>query len=220
MKRWKKYENYLHSGDWHVHTNYTDGKNTVFEYCEKAQENGLELIAFTEHVRRNLDYNFDDFISDVYSAKDHFDLNVLVGCEAKVLDLRGALDVSKSVLDECEVVLGAFHKFKINKKRYLTAIENMLKNLDVDIWAHPTLFAKNNGFELSQDDLLRIVNLCKEEGVLIERNIRYDLPDERFMKLILKGNVDFVISSDAHDISMLLNTETLNLYKQKQKYLI
>lgn len=219
MKRWKRYRAQLHTGDWHVHTSYTDGKNTVFEYCEKAQENGLELIAFTEHVRKDLDYIFDDFVSEVYSAKDQFDLNILVGCEAKVLDLNGSLDVSKSVLDVCEIVLASFHKFEKNKKNYFAAIENMLENPHVDIWAHPTLFAKNNGFELSQGNLLRVIKLCKENEVLIERNIRYNLPNDEFMKLSMAENAEYVISSDAHDVSMLLNKQVLNFYKQPTKHL-
>lgn len=219
MKRWKKYEKCLHTGDWHVHTNYTDGKNTIFEYCKKAQENGLELIAFTEHVRRDLDYNFNDFVSDVYSAKDRFDLNVLVGCEAKVLDLNGSIDVSKNVLKDCEIVLGSFHKFD-DKNNYLTALENLLRSPDVDIWAHPTLFAKNCGFELIQSSLVKIIKICIENEVLIEKNIRYNLPDDRFMQLILKENVNFVVSSDAHEISMLLDKKILNSYKQQLEYLI
>ena len=74
-----------------MHTNYTDGKNTVFEYCKQAEKNGLELIAFTEHVRKKLDYNFDEFLADVYAAKDKFDLEILAGCEVKVLDSEGTL---------------------------------------------------------------------------------------------------------------------------------
>ena len=97
MKNWKKYQEYLEKGDWHVHTNYTDGKNTVLEYCEQAEKNELKLIVFAEHVRKKLDYNFDKFLSDVQSAKDKFNLIILVGCEAKMIDLKGTLDVSKDI---------------------------------------------------------------------------------------------------------------------------
>ena len=62
MKKWRKYQSYLTSGDWHIHTNYTDGENSIEDYCERALKNGLELIAFTEHVRRDLDYAFGQFI--------------------------------------------------------------------------------------------------------------------------------------------------------------
>jgi len=79
----------------------------------------LELIAFTEHVRRNLDYDFDDFVAEVYSAKDKFDLEILAGCEAKVVDSEGRLDVSDDILKECEIVLGVFHRFEPVDKMYI-----------------------------------------------------------------------------------------------------
>ena len=68
-KKWFPYRDYLHKGDWQVHTSYTDGSNTVFEFCERAVKNNLELIAFTEHVRSELDYNFYSLISDIESAR-------------------------------------------------------------------------------------------------------------------------------------------------------
>jgi len=208
MKKWQKYEQYLSRGDWHVHTNYTDGKSTIFEYCEQAEKNGLELIAFTEHVRRNLDYNFDDFVAEVYSAKDKFDLEILVGCEAKVLDIKGTLDVSEEVLKECEVVLGAFHRFEpIEKKAYLIALKNMLSNPDVDVWAHPTLFAKKNKFTLSTKDIHDISTLSLKYNVLIEKNMKYNVPDRVFREIASKAGCKFVNGSDAHQVNELLKLE-------------
>ena len=208
MKKWQKYVQYLSRGDWHVHTNYTDGKSTIFEYCEQAEKNGLELIAFTEHVRRNLDYNFDDFVAEVYSAKDKFDLEILAGCEAKVLDSEGTLDVSEEVLKECEVVLGAFHRFEsIEKKAYLIALKNMLSNPDIDIWAHPTLFAKKNKFTLSTKDIRDISTLSLKYSVLIEKNMKYNVPDKVFQEIASKAGCKFVNGSDAHQVSELLKLE-------------
>lgn len=205
MKKWKKYEPYFLSGDWHVHTNYTDGKNTVFEYCEQAQKNGLELIAFTEHVRKELDYDFDDFVSDVFSAKDRFDLEVLAGCEAKVLDIDGNLDASEEVLRTCEIVLGAFHRFDPPQKvSYITALLNMITNPYVDIWAHPTQFGIRNKISLNEDDLYKIATSCFINDVLIEKNKKYNLPDEKFLTIISKLKCKFSRGSDAHDIDELL----------------
>lgn len=205
MKKWKKYETYLLSGDWHVHTNYTDGKNTIFEYCEQAQRNGLELIAFTEHVRKKPDYDFDNFISDVFSAKDRFDLEVLGGCEARVLDIYGNLNASEDVLRTCEIVLGAFHSFDPPQKgSYLTALLNMITHPDVDIWAHPTQFAIRNKIFLSEEDYHRIAMYCFDNDVLIEKNKKYNVPDENLLTIASKLKCKFSRGSDAHEISELL----------------
>lgn len=204
MKRWHKYEDYLLKGDWHVHTNYTDGKNTIYEYCEQAEKNGLELIAFTEHVRRSLDYNFDEFLTDIYAAKDRFDLEILAGCETKVLDSKGTLNISDEVLKECEIVLGAFHRFEpVEKDAYITALKNMLSNPDVDIWAHPTLFTKNK-FALSIVDINNILNLSLQYEILIEKNMKYNLPGGIFLKIASNLGCKFVTGSDAHQVNELL----------------
>ena len=55
----------LNKGEWHIHTDYTDGKNSVFEYCKVAERLGIPLLAFTEHVRKKMDYDFDQFVEDV-----------------------------------------------------------------------------------------------------------------------------------------------------------
>lgn len=210
MKRWLKYKQFLHTGDWHVHTNYTDGKNTILEYAQKAVENNLELIAFTEHVRRIMDYSFEDFMSEVYSVKDKFNIEILVGCEAKVIDTDGNIDVSPDVLKKCDIVLGTFHEFKPkNKAAYLLALKNMLKNRDVDIWAHPTLFAKKNNFLLSDEEICELVELCYTNEVLIERNKKHDVPNITFLNFSSIRGLNFVFGSDAHQIDELLDRKTL-----------
>ena len=202
MKKWKRYEKCLLTGDWHVHTTYTDGKNTIFEYCEDAEARELELIAFTEHVRRELTYNFDDFIADVYSAKDKFDIIILGGCEAKVLDLSGRIDVQKEVLENCEIVLAAFHRWNYqNKEDYIIAVKNMLAKSYVDIWAHPTIIHRKFGFDLSEEEMKQIVKICHEKEVLIEKNARYNLPDENFIMIAEEEKCKFVYGSDAHSIN-------------------
>lgn len=210
VKRWKKYEDFLLRGDWHIHTNYTDGQNTVFEICETAVKNGLEMIAFSEHVNKVLDYNFDNFLSDIYSARDKFDLKILVGCEAKVLDLEGNIDVEKDVLKSCEIVLGVFHSFLYqDKDNYMKTLKNMLKNPDVDIWGHPTLFTHRHMIQLNKDDILDIVTACMENEVLIERNLNYGLPTQKFIDIVLEKKWKFVIGSDSHRTLDLPNKELL-----------
>jgi DNA polymerase (family 10)/putative hydrolase len=208
MKKWEKFEDYLHRGDWHIHTNYTDGKNTIADYCHQAIKNRLKLIAFTEHVNQNLTYDFDKFISDARSAKEKFNLKILYGCEAKVLDLNGTLNAPEDILKKCELVLGVFHSFPYNdKQNYLKALKNMLKNPYVDVWAHPTLFTLNK-FKLTKDEVDEVIQCCMQNNVLIEKNVKYNVPDRQCMKVI-KKKWKFTLGSDAHNISELLKKEEL-----------
>ena len=208
----------LEYGDVHVHTGYTDGKNTIREYCQKALQNNLEAIAFTEHVRKNLDYSFDNFLLDVEKVRREFlQLVVSSGCEVKVLDTKGGLDAPETVLKQCEIVIGVFHSFKHQDKRsYLTALKAMLRNPVVDIWGHPTLFLREHNMRLEKEELNGIINLCIENGVLIERNLKYSVPDADFIRLAVSKGAKFVIGSDAHNINEL---PTMHRLKEEWNWL-
>ncbi len=207
--RLNKFQKYFLNGEWHVHTNYTDGKNSVEEYCAAAVKKGIPLIAFTEHVRKELDYDFDKFVMDIKEARKKYpDLIILVGCETKVLDIEGNLDVSDNILDKCNIVLGDFHSFPCSdKKSYLTALKNMLKKGKIDVWAHPMLFAKKNNFNLSKREFKGLIDLCIKNGIVIEKNRRYKLPGKNFMRIVEETNATFINGGDIHSISEMRKME-------------
>ena len=212
MMRWELKDRYIKYGDFHVHTNYTDGKNTVLEYCQRARQNNLKLIAFTEHVRRNLTYDYDKFLSDIFQAKYEFtDIEIISGCEAKILGVDGELDAPEEILYQCDIVIGVFHSFKYKDiKNYLVALKAMLRDPIVDIWGHPALFAKRHNMKIEYDEIIEIIDICIENDILIERNLKYNLPNYDFIKLALSRGAKFVIGSDAHSISELLTIQKLN----------
>ena len=51
--------------DSHIHTNWTDGKNSISEIYEKAQNLTLERIVFTEHSSKTSESWFNKFADDV-----------------------------------------------------------------------------------------------------------------------------------------------------------
>lgn len=203
--RLKKYQDHFASGAWHVHTNYTDGKSSVDQYCRKAMDNKIPLIAFTEHVWKELNYDFDQFVGDIETAREQYpSLIILSGCEAKVIDLEGNLDVTAATLSQCDIVIGVFHSFiHSDKTNYLTALTNMLKNQKADLWGHPTLFAREKGFTLTTSEITEILNVCKEYGMIIEKNLRYSLPDTDFLDLAKKQDVPVINSGDFHSSTEL-----------------
>jgi DNA polymerase (family 10)/putative hydrolase len=210
MKKWERYSKYLETGDWHCHTRYTDGRNTVMEMCRQAQKNGLELIAFTEHVRKELSYDFDMLVKDIQAARKKYpNLKILVGCETKVLDTDGNLDVTEETLKRCDIVLGTFHSFPSSNKRELeSALRNMLKNPQVDIWAHPITFFQKCPF--CKKDVHEIIKLCTANNVLIENNTKARYSSPRLMDVCRKMGARTVVGSDAHGVE--------DLRSLKQKY--
>jgi DNA polymerase (family 10)/putative hydrolase len=204
MKGWEPFRDLLIWGDWHCHTTYTDGRNTVQEMCTKALQNNLKLIAFTDHVRQDLDYDFDLLLRDIDTARKTFpQLKILSGCEAKVLDTEGTLDATTDLLKKCDIVIGSFHLFPFVKKaEYLLAMRNMIRNHHVDIWGHPTANLHAVGIQITSREADSLIGLCKNHKVLVEKNLRYPETDW-FADRALELGADVVFSSDAHSTKEL-----------------
>jgi len=196
-KNWMRYADYLMSGEWHIHTAYTDGENSVDDYCRKAALIGVPLLVFSEHVRRTMDYDFYKLLDEIEIARGEYPgLVILPGCEAKVLS-DGSLDVSEDVLDACVIVLMAFHSFPVDVDTYLAALEIALTNPRVDIWAHPGLFLVRNNIVPDKDRIEHILELAVDNDVLIEINKKYNLPPKEWVDIRMEG-VTFVRGGDIH----------------------
>jgi len=199
MKVWKRYKRYLLTGEWHIHTNYTDGKNTVIEYCKLAEKKDIPLLAFTEHVRKNITYNFNKFLEDIEKARDEFDIIILSGCEAKVLP-GGELDVEKWIIESVDYPILAFHSFSKDMEIYVESLKIALQNKYVNAWAHPGLFLQRNKVTLDECVLREIFKIMKNHDVLLEINKKYDLPPKNWLLIAKKYGVKLVKGNDLHSV--------------------
>ena len=205
-KRWQKYQALLAEGDWHVHSHWSnDAQGLIADYCRQARANGLKLIAFTEHVRRKIEFDYREFSADVDAARRAFpELVILKGCEAKVLNVAGEIDAPDHVLAQCDVVIGSFHSFA-DPSQYVPALRNMLRNPAVDIWGHPTLYCVKHGISLDHATLESLVERCIEQDVVIEFNRKYGLPPAAMRELALRKRARYAFGSDAHRVEDLWN---------------
>jgi putative hydrolase len=204
VKRWIPYAPLLAEGDWHVHSRWSnDAEGTIPDYCRQARTNGLKLIAFTEHVRRKLLFDYAAFSEDVERAREQFpDLVILKGCEAKVMNAHGDIDAPPRVLEQCDLVIGSFHSFP-DPGAYVTALENLLRNPQVDVWGHPTLYAVRNGIPLDLATVEGLIDLATEQQVLIEFNAKYRLPSDTMRAMVVDRRAKYVFGSDAHRVDAL-----------------
>lgn len=135
--------NYSFWGEWHVHTDYTDGRSSVIDYTSLAHELNIPTVAFTEHVSVECSYDYDNLLTDIEMAREKYpDMNILSGFEAKVLP-DGTLNCPDSILEKADLKIFAFHSFPQNKEKYMLAIREVISNYELDVWAHPGLFLKN-----------------------------------------------------------------------------
>ena len=62
--------------DLHMHTTYSDGKNSIEDMVKVAIELGLEKIAITDHIWRSSEW-FDKYHNEIVSLRQkysHYDI--------------------------------------------------------------------------------------------------------------------------------------------------
>lgn len=207
-----KYISLFH--DWHMHTFYTDGQYSVEEMAKKATEKGLISIAITEHIRKKPTYSFEQLVLDIKESEKKYELKIFISCEAKVLNINGEVDVTEDIVQKCDFVLGAFHKFPVNKEEYFHAILGMLNNPVVNIWAHPFRFAFLNNINFNDDDLEQIFEDLKNSEKIFEINLRFP-PSDRIIQYIKRYKIKYCFGSDSHQKSTLLDFDTFNYWINK-----
>jgi histidinol phosphatase-like PHP family hydrolase len=204
--------NYL----FHIHTNYTDGISDINNYFEYASQNNINVIIFTEHVRKKLKYDFDVFVNDIEKVNKIFPkIETYIGCEAKLLP-GGDLDIPISILTKIKVICFACHSFPQDIELYRSSFkklftDNQWKNY-IRIWVHPGRFLKKlNLLNKNMKILEELIEIALSEDILIENNLREVLPPKEILEKIPNENI--VIGYDAHSIDEIEILKRLNGYE-------
>jgi DNA polymerase (family 10) len=196
-------------GDLHVHTDATDGRNSLVEMVEAARARGLEYIAITEHSRRQAMSHGFDAARLARQAREIDRLNrevhgirVLRGIEVDILE-DGSLDLPHDALAALDVVVAAVHgHFNLSRARQTARILHALENPYVALLAHPTgrLIGEREPYDV---DMLQVVRAAKARGVHLEVNAhpeRLDLVDT-YCRMCKDQGVRVAVDSDAHAIA-------------------
>jgi DNA polymerase (family 10)/putative hydrolase len=202
MKAWERYPELRLSGEWHAHTSFTDGTATVDQLCAAAVRRSVPLIAFTEHVRRSLDYDFGALLEHIDRAREAYDITILSGLEAKVLP-DGSLDVDDGVLASVDHPIFAYHSFPADKQLFLSSLEQVISSNRAHAWAHPGTFTDRTGIGLDDDELAGVMDMMARHRVALEINTRYMTPNARWMRAAKLKGVAIIRGSDIHSLADL-----------------
>ncbi len=198
MKSWEKYQGLLMTGNWHVHSNYTDGQDSVLRMCDAAVGARLPLLAFTEHVRKELSYDFDAFLSDLKSVRAAFpEIVILSGCEAKILP-GGDIDAPPELIKTVDYPIVSFHSFEGGRDEYLEALKKAVNVPEVCAWGHPGALAEKRAFEFSDEELNEVFGIMAKNKVLLESNEKYGVPKKDWEDLAVNAGVSLVRGRDSH----------------------
>lgn len=193
-------------GDLHVHSNWTDGRNSIEEMAQAAKRRGYQYIAICDHsptigITNGLTpERLQKQIQEIEKVnKTSKELRVLNGIEVDIKS-DGRLDFDDEILATLELVVASVHtRFSQSKKEMTHRIIRAVENPNVNIIAHPTgrLIGKREAYEVDMD---KIIDACKANSKILELNAcpeRLDLSDVNCRKAKEKG-VKIAISTDAH----------------------
>jgi len=198
-------------GVFHVHTNYSDGANSLTEMVYSARELGYKYIGITDHSKsaryahglneEDILRQFDeiDRLNEKYS-----DIKILKGIESDILK-DGSLDYEEDLLKKFDFVIASVHSnFKMSKEEMTERIIKAVKNKYTTIIGHLTgrLLLSRDGYDL---DVYRVIDACAEYDKIIEINSnphRLDI-DWRYIKYAKEKGVKLAICPDAHRVEGL-----------------
>lgn len=208
MISWERF-NRLISGRYlfHIHTDYTDGDLGVHEYFSYADKNNISTIIFTEHVRKRLNYNFDDFLLEIKKNNKYFPgIRAITGIECKILP-SGKLDVRDEIANKVNIIGIACHSFPGDGQLYLKSMKEVIDSSFSDkirVWLHPGLFfLKYSQFQkddLFFDQFKGLVHLANQKRIFGEINKKYELPNAIFDEKMFKYKI---FGADAHNLDEL-----------------
>jgi len=197
-------------GDFHLHTDYSEGRASLETMVKKAETIGYEYIAVTDHSRsQRIAHGMEiDTLKaqwdEIEKLSKRFRMKILRGSEVEILK-DGSLDYPDEVLKKLDIVVGAVHSGFSSTEREMTGrIVTALENRHLDILAHPSgkLLGKREAYAA---DFGTVFETAAANGKVMEINSqpsRLDLNDELILRAKEYG-LKFCISTDSHSVSDL-----------------
>lgn len=198
-------------GDFHVHSNWSDGAEPIEEVAERAKSLGYQYIAITDHSKSTKIANGLTEDRLLKQIKEIRDLNknikgikILSGSEVDI-KTDGTLDFPEKLLKELDIVVASIHiGFKEDEETLTKRIISAIRNPYVNIIAHPTgrLISSREPYKLN---IKRVFEVAVETGTAIEINAYYDRLDlnDVHCQMAKEMGVKMAIGTDAHHISQL-----------------
>ncbi len=198
-------------GDLQVHTDYTDGKNTLSEMIEACRARGYRYVAITDHtkaVRVAGGLTPSEFRSQFREidrlAERTPGIAILKGAEVDILD-DGRLDLDEETLSRLDIVLVSVHsKFRMTEAAMTERVLRAMRHPRVHVFSHPTgrILGRREPYAI---DLAQVARAARDLHVLLEINAqpdRLDLNDVH-VKMAREAGARLIISTDAHRIAEL-----------------
>ncbi|MFW6121036.1 MAG: DNA polymerase/3'-5' exonuclease PolX [Petrotogales bacterium] len=198
-------------GDFHVHSTWSDGSDSVEDIAVFAKKQGFSFIGIADHSQ-SLKVAFGLSGDDVLKKIKEIDkvnekmsgFRVFSGTECDIKP-DGSLDYSNKILEKFDFVYAAIHsRFKMSKREMTQRVTRAMENEYVNILAHPTcrLIGRREPIEI---DIEKIIDAARDTHTFLEINAfpdRLDMTDIH-IRVAKEKNASFIIGTDAHSIDHL-----------------
>jgi len=194
-------------GDFHIHSNYSDGRDDIETLVKEGIKRGYSYIAITDHsgslkVARGLSienlkkqWAEIDKINKKYKNK----IWILKGIESDILP-DGNLDYPDEILKQFDFVIGSVHtNFKMDKNEMTQRILKAMDSKYIKAIGHIS-GRMINSREPYEIDYSAIFQKAVEKNIALEINAqpeRLDIADI-YIKEGKKYGVKFIIGTDSH----------------------
>ncbi len=198
-------------GDLHVHTDWSDGHNSLDDMVQAAKDMGYQYIAVTEHsAGRGIAHGLDterlrQQVAEIKALNKRLTgINVLTGIE---VDIRadGTLDLPSEILSELDIVIAGVHSAMNQDEEKMTRrVIKAIENPDVNMIAHLTcrIIGEREPIAI---DLEAVFQAAAKYRKVLEINAmpdRLDLRDVHAFRARELG-VKLAIGTDAHSVAHL-----------------
>ncbi len=199
-------------GTFHNHTTASDGRNTLKEMIEAAENLGWEYVGISDHSKSSFQANGlseEQLLAQIgtirkLNASKKYKIHIFAGSECDILP-NGSLDFSDKTLKQLDFVIASVHSSlsqdeETMTKRIIKALEHPLTTM----LGHPTgrLLLQREPYAV---DLAKVIDAAIANKKIIELNgnpMRLDM-DWRLWRGAVKKGLLCCINCDAHAADQL-----------------
>jgi DNA polymerase (family X) len=198
-------------GDLHMHSLWSDGRDSIDAMVEACRALGYEYMAITDHsphsaASRNLTLDtVKKQAEEIARLREQYpDIAILHGCEVDIMP-DGRLDFPDKVLGTLDIVLASLHeRAGHGAEQLMHRYESAMRHPLVAVITHPTnrIVPTRRGYELDYD---RLFAKAVETHTIVEIDgspAHLDL-DGALARRAIAAGATVAIDSDCHRAEML-----------------
>lgn len=219
------------TADYHTHTPYSHGENTVLENATAAKKSGLKAIAITDHGFNHILFglkrkNLVSLRSEVEEASRITGIEVLMGMESNLISIEGKTDMRDEDFKYFDIFLCGIHEvvrfssfsdmynimvknytaYKLGKKPSQKIIDNTTRAYINTVKNNPVDILTHINYKCFCD-IKEVAKACADYGTYIEINTKKRHISAEELNVMAATGVRFVIDSDAHSADRVGDTK-------------